>query len=116
MAGSRGGDDEKERYWRGVMSKAAGSGLSIRAFCEAEGVSSGQFYIWRRRLKTRGRGRQTGEAVAGATSFALVSEGTESASAGIELVLAGGRRLRISKGVDRKTLAEVVAVLDGERC
>ena len=116
MAGSRRGDVDKARYWRGLISKASGSGLSIRAFCEAEGVSAGQFYVWRRKLKARGRGRRVGEAVAGATSFALVSDGTESASAGIELVLAGGRRLRISKGVDRATLAEVVAVLDGERC
>lgn len=116
MAGSRRGDVEKERYWRGVISKAAGSGLSIRAFCEAEGVSAGQFYVWRRKLKASGRCRQVGDAAAGATSFALVSDGTGDESAGIELVLSGGRRLRISKGVDRATLAEVVAVLDGDRC
>ncbi|MFH1314189.1 MAG: IS66 family insertion sequence element accessory protein TnpB [Candidatus Eisenbacteria bacterium] len=115
MTRSRQGHGEKARYWRGVISKAARSGLSIQAFCKAEGVSAGQFYVWRRKLKARERVRQTGSP-RGATSFALVSDGKESASAGIELVLAGGSRLRISKGVDRETLAEVVAVLDGNRC
>ena len=116
MGRSRGVAGEKERYWRGVISKAARSGLSIRAFCEQEGVSSGQFYIWRRKLKARGHGKGRGSSPSGGPTFALVSDGTEGELAGIELVLAGGRRLRISKGVDRETLAEVVAVLDGEGC
>jgi transposase-like protein len=110
------GDMEKERYWRGVISKAARSGLSIRAFCAEEGVSTGQFYIWRRKLKAGRQAKRSGARRSGGPTFALVSDGAEGEPAGIELVLSGGRRLRISKGVDRETLTEVVAILERERC
>jgi hypothetical protein len=36
--------------------------------------------------------------------------------AGIELVLAGGRRLRIARGVDEQTLRAVLAAMDTEGC
>jgi len=56
-------------------------------------------------------------AKAGQATFALVSEdGGELASAGIELVLRDGRRLRIAKGVDEETLRTVIAVLRDEGC
>jgi hypothetical protein len=50
-----------------------------------------------------------------AASFALVSE-EAAADAGIELVLDGGRRLRITKGVDEETLRTVLAALEPTRC
>ena len=116
MKRGRRSDREKERYWRGVISKAARSGLSIRAFCEREGVSTGQFYIWRRKLKSGRQTKKHGGSQSGGPTFALVSDGTEGEPAGIELLLSGGRRLRISKGVDRETLTEVVAILERDGC
>jgi hypothetical protein len=49
-------------------------------------------------------------------SFALVSEEAGRTEAGIELVLTGGRRLRISKGVDEQTLRAVLAAVEPEAC
>jgi len=47
----------------------------------------------------------------------LVSEEAgELASAGIELVLRDGRRVRIGKGVDEQTLRTVVGVLEEKAC
>ena len=54
----------------------------------------------------------------GAT-FALVQEPgapPEPATAGVELVWTGGRRLRIGPGTDAATLRMVLAVLEPERC
>lgn len=116
MRRGRGSDKEKERYWRGIITKAARSGLSIRVFCAEEGVSTGQFYIWRRKLTSGRESRKSGASPSGGPTFALVSDGTEVEPAGIELVLSGGRRLRISKGVDRETLTEVVAILERDGC
>jgi len=45
-------------------------------------------------------------------SFALVSDEPEATDAGIELVLSGGRRLRIRKGVDEETLRAVLAAVE----
>ncbi len=52
----------------------------------------------------------------GAARFALASGEAGAAGAGIELVLAGGRRLRIAKGVDEPTLRSVLAALDEPGC
>ena len=113
-------DVEKERYWRRVIGEAARSGISIRRFCQQRKLKESQFYWWQRELKKRQEARALGSGmrskpagVAGQATFALVSEdGGEVGSAGIELVLRDGRRLRISKGVDEETLRTVVGVLE----
>lgn len=46
-AGSR---SEREQHWRNVMERWRQSGLSVRAFCQAEGVNPPTFYWWRRQL------------------------------------------------------------------
>lgn len=113
-------DVEKERYWRKVIGEAARSGVSIRQFCRQRRLKESQFYWWQRELKKRqqarafgsgGRSKSTKDT--GQATFALVSEdGGELGSAGIELVLRDGRRLRIGKGVDEETLRTVVGVLE----
>jgi len=113
-------DVEKERYWRRVIGEAARSGVSIRRFCQQRKLRKSQFYWWQRRLKERQEARALGSrrgnnpaSVAGQATFALVSEdGGELGSAGIELLLRDGRRLRIDKGVDEETLRTVMGVLE----
>ena len=116
-------DIGKEKYWRGVIREGARSGLSIREYCRQKRIKESQFYAWRRELKHRDEeeGRSTAARSTPpkprVASFALVSTNGEGfGDAGIELVLAGGRRLRIGRGVDEETLRRVVSVLDGARC
>ena len=111
-----GQDLENSRYWQKVIREAARSGLSIREFCRRRHLRESQFYRWQRRLKEgrraqtlRGRGR-------GRATFALVSEEPGSPAAGIELVLADGCRIRISRGADEATLRAVLAAAGHERC
>jgi len=110
-------DVEKARYWQAVIRDAARSGLSTRAFCRQRKLKECQFYWWQRRLKekrpsaSRPRGLANGPA-----SFALVSDEPATTDAGIELLLAGGRRLRIAKGVDEPTLRSVLAALEQPGC
>jgi len=114
-------DVEKERYWEKVIRDAARSGLSIREFCRRHDVKESQFHWWQRTLKNRRqerrlrRQKRRGEA-GGQASFALVSDGPQDLDAGIELVLADGRRLRIGKGVDEQTLRTVLAAVGADRC
>ena len=93
-------DSGKERYWQRTIVEAVRSGMSIRKFCRQRRIKEGQFYWWQRKLKV---GQQEGMiprqgAAKGPASFALVSEEPGAINSGIELVLGGGRRLRISKG------------------
>jgi hypothetical protein len=120
MSGKKGTDVEKRRYWQQTIGEAARSGVSIREFCRQRRLRESQFYWWQRRLKERReqRTRRNGQAMAGskAASFALVSDDPAAGDAGIELLLGGGRRLRISKGVDQETLRTVLAAVEREGC
>ena len=42
---------QKEQHWRELVEKQEQSGLSIRAFCLQENISSGSWYKWRQRLR-----------------------------------------------------------------
>jgi len=107
-------DVEKARFWRKAVHEAARSGLSIREFCRQRKLHESQFYWWQRHLATKPA--LPASKAAGTASFALVGGEAGAAEAGIELVLAGGRRLRIAKGVDEATLRAVLAALDEPGC
>jgi len=120
MAGKR-QDEAKARQWRDLIGEAANSGLSIREFCRRRRLKESQFYWWGRKLRERrqertwrrqGRPKAVGS---GPATFALVSDEPSAADAGIELVLADGRRVRISRGVDEQTLRTVLAAVGSER-
>jgi hypothetical protein len=111
-------DREKERYWEKTFREATRSGVSIREFCRQRRLNVSQFYWWQRRLKQTREQRANGKPGAGngPASFALVSEEASTTDAGIELVLGGGRRLRITKGVDEATLRTVLAAVERQTC
>ena len=45
-----------ETRWRAVMSRFAGAGLSVSAFCRGESIPTQTFYYWRARLRPAHRG------------------------------------------------------------
>ena len=108
-------DKEKARFWQSTIREAARSGISVREFCRRRKLHESQFYWWQRRLSLVGP-RRRNQQTAGPASFALVSEEPGGSDAGIELVLAGGRRLRIARGVDEATLRAVLAAVEPEGC
>ncbi len=112
---SRAAESKKAEIWRGRIREAARSGLSTREFCRRRNLKESQFYWWQRRLKESRPRTARSQAEPGA-SCALISEEGGAVDAGIELMLAGGRRLRISRGVDEATLRSVLAVIEGAGC
>lgn len=110
-------DEAKARFWQGMLREAARSGVSIREFCQRRKLDVAQFYWWRRRLKQRREPGTMGRPeAAGRASFALVSEEPRATDAGLELVLADGRRLRIHRGMEEATLRAVLAALEQPGC
>jgi len=105
-------DVRKARYWNKMIHEAARSGISTREFCRRRKLRESQFYWWRRNLAATRSTSAKQKVAAAPASFALVSDGSEAAEAGIELVLGEGRRLRIRKGVDEQTLRAVLAALE----
>src|SRR4051795_6787070 len=48
-------DPVKEQFWRRTIAAHARSGLSVRAFCQREGLESWNFHWWRRAIDRRDR-------------------------------------------------------------
>jgi len=92
----------KSDQWRDRLAEQERSGLTVKQFCQEQGLAECSFYAWRKRLRT-----------AGPVRFALVDRGAPQAGAefGLELALVNGDRLRIGAGVDAKTLRTVLEFL-----
>ncbi len=52
---SKNRSSEKEEFWRMVLQEHSSSGVTIKAFCEQQGISLPLFYVWRRKIKERGQ-------------------------------------------------------------
>ena len=98
------------------MRQFATSGQSVRAFCAGRGLSEPSFYTWRRTLVARDAASSPTGASTPAFLPLRLAEGRTVAQSGdggvMEIVLAGGRRIRLRGPVDRAALAEVVAALE----
>ena len=123
-------DPAKEKLWRGTIRRHQESGLSVRDFCEREGLKDGNFLRWRRELDRRDR-EKTPEHPKSATKepteprvspvFLPVqvvdADRLPSRPAPpIEIVLDGGPTVRVPTGFDPRTLGDILAVLGGRRC
>ncbi len=106
MARSVSGRPSREPYWRQVLARWKRSGLSVRAFCEAEGLNPMTVYWWRRELARRDQSQPAFLPVR------VLAETTEPSTVGIEVVLANGRSVRVSAGFDPGTLVRVVELLE----
>jgi transposase len=114
-------DHGKERQWLDLIRGWQGSRLSVRAFCRRHRLSEPTFYAWRRVLRERGLidDERSGAAVSAATTPAFVKvavDASASAHAGIDVVLAEGRRLRVRPGFDADLLRQLLRVLEEPSC
>ncbi|SRR6266436_615856 len=119
-------DAAKTQFWRQVLARQQASGLTIRAYCEAHGLSQPNFYRWQRvlaerpdggaapRRAPRTRGAQ-GPPQDGLPLFVPLDIAAVSRAA-LEVVLAEGRVVRVHPGFDTATLGQLVACLEGRPC
>ena len=105
---------EKESQWQDLVERQAESGLSVRAFCEQEGVSEKSLYFWRRELpKRRRRKRQFARGRTGTTAAPdFVPVQVSGSSASMELVHPLGYQIRIDGRVDAVVLRQLLDVLE----
>ena len=121
-------DPAKMQFWRQTLTRRQASGLSVRAYCEAHGLSEQNFYRWQRVLteapergsahrrapRTRLAPRPKTQTV---PLFVPVDVDVASATAtALEVVLADGRLIRVRPGFDPATLGQIVACLEGHTC
>lgn len=117
-------DQSKQRFWRHHVAAWRRSGQGIRGYCRTAGLSEPSFYAWRRvlaeRRPVRGsrsvRKKSEPEELAAPTFLPVRLIEEPSAAGSVEVVLRGGRVVRVAAGFAAATLREVVAVLEGLPC
>ncbi len=135
----RQGKSPRQQYWEAVVQRWTESGQAVRGFCRAEGLRESAFYFWRRKLGPRGRrvAAQNNSPPEGLVppvsrsssrlpprqrprpSFLpvrMVEPRVAESVCGVEIVLAHGHTVRVQAGVDRQTLADVLALLEVRPC
>ena len=105
MARGKVRDKSKEVFWRRTMRRQGQSGLTVRAFCRKHAVRETAFYFWRSELARRKAPD------AAFMPVRVVEEAPALAGGRIEIVLPGDRRVHVAPPVDRRALADVLAVL-----
>ncbi|MEF8699747.1 MAG: IS66 family insertion sequence element accessory protein TnpB [Candidatus Accumulibacter sp. UW20] len=88
--------------WQGLLSRFAGSGLSVTDFCAQEGISDTSFHRWRGRLGGAGAEKGT-RLTASSPSAAFVDvgalrEGSPPSRLELTLDLGGGLQLHLVRG------------------
>lgn len=109
---------ERELYWREILDRQAGSGLSVRRFCATERVSEPSFYAWRKKLSKAQGGMKQSQP----TSRRRIGPDNEQqfiplqlleSSGAVEVVHPLGYRIRVTGEVSASNLQRVLDVLDG---
>jgi len=110
-------DKSKEAYWQQKLHEHSQSGLSVRAFCRREKLAETAFHFWRREIARRRSEREPKARRRNALFVPVrLTAQAASASGGIEIELARGRRIHLTPPVDRQALSEVLAVLEAPPC
>jgi transposase len=123
-------DPVKEQFWRRALAKQARCGLSVRAYCQREGLKTWNFNWWHQELARRDRecasvltnGHNTSSTELARTSGFLPVRVVPDAApptlemAQIEIVLPAGPIVRVTRGFDPQALNTVLSVLEARRC
>jgi hypothetical protein len=82
----------------------------VRDFCARHGLASASFHAWRRVLERRAAERPA------FVPARVVADATPAQASALEVVLLGGRTVRIAPGFDAATLCRQLTVLGDESC
>ena len=104
-------DGHQAGTWRKRIEEQEGSGQSVVRYCAGQGVSRSSFYRWRKILAREDHPRARFLPVC-----VVQGKGEPFASAGVEIILRGGRRVEVKRGFDAETLLAAVAALEAVAC
>jgi hypothetical protein len=106
MATGRPRDEKKERQWRQWIREWQASRLTVREFCGRCGLEEHRFYTWRRELDRRDT--QAFPLV----PVRIVPDDVPAAGGALEVMLPGGRTIRVAPGFHAPTLRQLLALLE----
>ena len=98
---------EVQSKWSGLISEQSESGETVEAFCRERGLTTSQFYTWRKRLR-----RSAAEQFLEVQIAKPAARPAPSKRGAIEIRLAEGRSVLVEPGFDPDHLRAVVAALE----
>ncbi len=104
---------DRAAFWRDTVAAFAASGLSVRAFCEARGLTERKFYTWRKNLGLSPVTRPTPVSETPPRAFVPVRVVADSVA---EVTLPDGVTVRVPVSSDPAHVARLVAALRGATC
>jgi transposase len=113
--GKRSTTGGREQFWREQLRQQQVSGQGVRAYCEGAGLSVPSFYWWRREVRVRDA-RRGGSRRPQFVPVQITPKPPMGTAVGVEVVLAGGRSIRVGPGFDADHLRAVVAALEAVPC
>jgi hypothetical protein len=119
-------DPTKEQFWRRHLAAWRHSKLTVRDYCRDQGLAEPSFYAWRRNLTQRRCPTTTPDHPAEpakltptdlAPTFLPVRLIDRSdLTSPVEILLRGGRLLRVTAGFSASTLRDLIALLEDLPC
>jgi hypothetical protein len=115
-------DAKREQHWRRHLIQQRSSGLTVRDYCQANGLRETAFLHWKKEIAKRDReavsaaphSAASAPAVAPTPAFvpvALIDSPAGRDETAIEVCLAGGHCVRVRSGCNLDLLADVLAML-----
>ena len=102
--------DERLAEWQELLADQRSSGMSVKGWCESEGICVNTYYYWRKRLV--GTSRPASDAVP--RWLPVVVNEARSASSSVTLRV-GRVSIEVASGFDAGLLSSVLGVLEA-RC
>jgi transposase-like protein len=106
---------EGREVWAKRVERWVDSGLSAKEFAAETGVNANTLAHWRWRLGAKAPAGRTEAATAPVRFVELAAAPAAEEAGGFEVVLAGGRTVRVPPRFDATELARLVQVLEGAR-
>ena len=104
----------KEEFWRLTLREHQQSGLTIRAFCQREGLSEPSFFAWRKRIENRNSTHRSTEPASELGELVPLDIIDSPEGDSLEIVTPGGFTLRCARAVDPSRLGALIDVI--RRC
>ena len=111
MSKAKSSSEEQRQFWQMALEAWQASGLSVRQFCQQEGLAAPSFYAWRKRLT---QVPKDGSEEPASGRFIEVTMPRNQPVA-LELALVSGNTLKIPADTDSQTLREVITILQQAR-
>jgi hypothetical protein len=117
-------DPGKEQFWRQALADWQGSGQSVTAYCQQRQLQVQSFFRWRKLLAQRDGPAavakdppdQPAASLAPAFVPVRLRPGGDAGQQPFEVVLAGGRLLRVAAPFDPAALRQLLDVLEQHPC